>query len=162
MGKLPQVIRHHRRADGLTVHADAPHGRACGGPVYDLGLDDKTIAGGLVVARASNLVYELVGCHFAGAYNVSDPELLTWLTAAHREEGWRLEPVAVAGFPGAMRCAWDAPAVARLTDTLNLASHVVWTTGGGLMPGDEFAELLAHLPGEPLAPTSPCPNRGST
>ena len=112
--------------------------------VYDIGLDNRTVADGLAVARASDLVYGLVGPALTGAYTVSDDELLTWVSHAHREEGLRLEPAAAAGLPGALRCVWDYPAAEDLRDTVARATHVIWTTGGSLLPDEEFQALLAR------------------
>lgn len=75
---------------------------ACGhGPVsvYELGLDNATIADGLAVPQASELVHDVVRDLVAGIYTVADDELLRALARLHRTNGMRIEPSAAAGFP---------------------------------------------------------------
>jgi D-serine dehydratase len=112
--------------------------------VYDIGLDNRTVADGLAVARASELVAELVGPQLAGAYTVSDAELLEWLVRAHDLERLRLEPSAVAGLAGALRGVWESPLANSMHTLLAAGTHVVWATGGGQLPEEEFRALLAR------------------
>lgn len=112
--------------------------------VYDIGLDNDTVADGLAVARASELVAELVGPHLAGAYTVSDEEMLRWVSRAHSEEGLRLEPAAAVGFPGALQRVWESAALESHRETMARATHVIWATGGSLVPDEQFRALLAR------------------
>lgn len=112
--------------------------------VYDLGLDNRTEADGLAVARASDLVAETVGDQVAGAYTATDAELLRWVALAHDVEGLRLEPSAAAGFPGALERVWTVPQLARSREVLAAATHVIWTTGGSMVPQAEYDSLLSR------------------
>ena len=56
-------------------------------------------------------------------------DMLGWLA---QEEGIRLEPSALAGMAGPLRVQADAN-----------VTHLVWTTGGGMVPEDEMAKYLA-------------------
>jgi D-serine dehydratase len=76
-----------------------------------------------------------------GAYTVSDAQMLAWLAAAAVED-MRLEPAATVGFEGALRAVWELPA-GPLTARLARATHIIWTTGGSLLPDSEYADLLA-------------------
>lgn len=112
--------------------------------VYDIGLDNRTVADGLAVARASELVAELVGPQLAGAYTVSDAELLEWMLRAHDLERLRLEPSAAAGLAGALKGIWESPLPDSMRTSLAAGTHVVWATGGGQLPEEEFHALLAR------------------
>lgn len=111
--------------------------------VYDLGLDNDTLADGLAVPRASSLVVEAVGPVLDAVVAVPDAWMLDWARHAHHRNGLRLEPSAAAGlaavepFMSAVR-ERDRP----LHDRLLGGVHVVWTTGGSLLPDAEFAHVL--------------------
>jgi D-serine dehydratase len=109
--------------------------------VYDLGLDNRTIADGLAVPRASALVVEAVGPVIDAVVAVDDAALLAWVSEAWRADGLRLEPAAAAAFAAMepFRVAAQAAGWPCLDD----AVHVFWTTGGSRLPDDEFAALLA-------------------
>lgn len=103
--------------------------------VYDIGLDNRTEADGLAVGRASELVVSLVGAQAKGAFTVADEEMFRWVARAQREERLRLEPSAAAGFPGAFHHVWSLP-------NLQSATHVIWTTGGSMVPEEQYAAML--------------------
>lgn len=111
--------------------------------VYDLGLDNATLADGLAVPRASSLVIEAVGAALDAVVAVPDSEMLNWARRAYHDNGLRLEPSAAAGL------AAVGPFMAALreqggeaADRLQGGVHVVWTTGGSLLPDVEFAHVL--------------------
>lgn len=100
--------------------------------VQDLGIDNVTAADGLAVGRASGFVGRAMERLLDGFYTLSDRrmyDLLGWLA---QEEGIRLEPSALAGMAGPLRVHADA----RVT-------HLVWATGGGMVPEEEMAAYLA-------------------
>jgi D-serine dehydratase len=107
--------------------------------VYDVGLDNRTAADGLAVASASMLVARTVGRLVEAIVTVSDADLHAWLRALWTEAALRLEPSAAAGF------AAVGPYLAALQPLPGAvdATHVVWTTGGALLPEAEFREALA-------------------
>jgi D-serine dehydratase len=111
--------------------------------VYDLGLDNRTIADGLAVARASDFAYRMIRPQVMGAYTVTDAQMLHWLAAA-AGENMRLEPAAATGFAAALHGIWQLPA-GPLSARLARATHVIWTTGGSLLPDAEYADLLAAV-----------------
>jgi D-serine dehydratase len=112
--------------------------------VYDIGLDNRTVADGLAVARASDLVAEVVGPQLAGAYTASDAELLEWMARAHELERLRLEPSAAAGLAGALKRVWEVPLPDALRAAITTGTHIAWATGGGQLPDEEFRALLAR------------------
>lgn len=112
--------------------------------VYDVGLDNDTIADGLAVPMASELVLKSVGASIDAAVAVPDSSLLEWVRRAWNEARLRLEPSAASGFAAlplylqAARLAGSAPP--------REAIHVIWTTGGSQLPEDQFTALLGDEP----------------
>jgi D-serine dehydratase len=112
--------------------------------VYDIGLDNDTIADGLAVPVASALVMSSVGASIDAAVAVTDAAMLEWVRRAWNEARLRLEPSAASGFAAvslfleATRHAGEALPAGAI--------HVVWTTGGSQLPEDQFTALLRGEP----------------
>lgn len=109
--------------------------------VYDVGLDNQTLADGLAVAQASMLASRCMLDSLAGVFTVSDEALRGYLRLAQERLGERLEPSATAGFAGPH---WLGEAAGRAWCEANgvdlhAATHVLWSTGGGLVPDEVFA-----------------------
>lgn len=114
--------------------------------VQDLGIDNITAADGLAVGRASGFVGRAMERLLDGFYTLSDQTMYDLLGALDKEEGIRLEPSALAGMAGPQRvCASEA--YHRLQGftpaQLANATHIVWATGGGMVPEEEMAQYLA-------------------
>lgn len=99
--------------------------------VQDVGLDNITVADGLAVRRASDFVGRAMQRSLSAFYTVGDATLFRLLALAHHTEGLQLEPSAAAGLAGIPYFA-DMPH----------ATHLVWATGGSLLPANEFAHYL--------------------
>jgi D-serine dehydratase len=108
--------------------------------VYELGLDNRTIADGLAVARASALVMSCVGASIDAVVAVTDESMLGCLRHAWTHARLRLEPSGASGF-AALPLFIEAAAAAG-TPIPERAVHVVWTTGGSQLPEDQFTALL--------------------
>lgn len=106
--------------------------------VEDIGLDNKTEADGLAVGRASGFVGRVMKPMLAGAYTVSDETLFLLLGAFHRSENVFLEPSAVAGFLGPVHLSR-----AGLLEHATNATHLIWATGGGMVPEEMQEAYLA-------------------
>jgi D-serine dehydratase len=111
--------------------------------VYDLGLDNETIADGLAVPVASSLVMRAIGRNFDAAVAVTDAIMVEWVRRAWHEAGLRLEPSAASAFAAAPAFVDEARRAGRLPKVDDIV-HVVWATGGSLLPDDEFAVLLGQ------------------
>jgi len=112
--------------------------------VYDIGLDNDTIADGLAVPVASKLVMSSVGASIDAAVAVTDAAMLDWVRRAWNESRLRLEPSAASGFaavPLFLEAARNTGAALPPG-----AIHVVWTTGGSQLPEDQFTALLQGVP----------------
>ncbi len=107
--------------------------------VYDIGLDGKTAADGLAVGRASKLVGTAVKHVIDGCFTVDDEELYTYLAYLQDTEGIFIEPSACAAFPGPalITDSRDYLEQKKLADSMDAATHVIWATGGSMVPDDE-------------------------
>ena len=103
--------------------------------IYRYGRDNRTIADGLAVPCASQLVLDVAATCIDAAVAIGDEEMTDWARRMWREVGLKLEPSAAAGF------AARAPFRSALAKTVPVA-ELVWTTGGQLMPDREFAALI--------------------
>ncbi|MCF1427765.1 MAG: D-serine ammonia-lyase [Shewanella sp.] len=113
--------------------------------VQDLGIDNITAADGLAVGRASGFVGRAMERLIDGYYTLSDQHMYDLLGLLDKTEGIRLEPSALAGMAGPVRVSNDAEYLTRmqLGACMPQATHLVWATGGGMVPADEMANYLA-------------------
>lgn len=114
--------------------------------VQDLGIDNLTAADGLAVGRASGFVGRAMERLLNGFYTLSDQEMYDLLGLLARDEQITLEPSALAGMAGPWRVAANPEwLTGRGFDaaTMAQATHLVWATGGGMVPAEEMAKYLA-------------------
>ncbi|HGY5237025.1 D-serine ammonia-lyase [bacterium 19CA06SA08-2] len=114
--------------------------------VQDLGIDNLTAADGLAVGRASGFVGRAMERLLDGFYTLSDQEMYDLLGLLARDEQIKLEPSALAGMPGPWRVTADREWQAERgfdAATLARATHLVWATGGGMVPAEEMEKYLA-------------------
>ncbi|HHV41251.1 MAG TPA: D-serine ammonia-lyase [Clostridiaceae bacterium] len=115
--------------------------------VQDIGLSGSTEADGLAVARASAPVCKKVESFLAGAFTVQDQHLYRLLSTLQDTEGISLEPSALAGMPGPFVLNSDIASQAWLRDNellekMDKATHIVWATGGSMVPATEMREFI--------------------
>jgi D-serine dehydratase len=103
--------------------------------VYDFGLTNQTQADGLAIPRASLLAAQAMYSVLAGVFTVQDQTLFQHLALLHDTEAMRIEPSAAAGFSGPHHLRGN-------TLTCAGANHVVWTTGGLLVPREQYLRFL--------------------
>jgi len=115
--------------------------------VYDIGLDNKTDADGLAVEQASPFVSPIMTGQLSGVFTVSDAQLYEQLHHVKQAMDIDLEPSAAAAVGGPMRLSEskEGREYARIRN-LNLegATHVIWATGGSLVPSEEHQGFQAH------------------
>lgn len=109
--------------------------------VQDFGLDNKTIADGLAVGRASGFVGKRLENLVSGSYTLTDEKMLALLALVKDYEAISLEPSALAGVGGLI---WSkSPEYQDYIDQYNInvnnISHIAWATGGSMVP-EEVAE----------------------
>lgn len=115
--------------------------------VADVGLDGQTEADGLAVTRASEFVAPIIKPVVSGLYTVPDSDLLATLYLMKETLGLEIEPSAAAGLLGPRWLLDSAPGKEYLrqqglTEHMDGATHVLWTTGGSLVPRDEYEKFL--------------------
>lgn len=108
----------------LLGMATGKHDLIC---VEDIGLTNQTIADGLAVGRPSRFVGRLMEPLLDGIVTVSDERLRQLQRQLWMREHIYVEPSAAAGFASLERVASRYPE----------AQHIVWATGGGLVPQSE-------------------------
>lgn len=111
--------------------------------VQDFGIDSKTVADGLAVGRPSGVVGRLMAPFLSGCYTLSDERMFRMLAQLVDTEDIRLEPSALAGMWGPVLAARDpafAGYIARhdLQAAMPRANHIVWATGGSMVPRAEL------------------------
>ena len=114
--------------------------------VEDIGLDNKTEADGLAVGRASKFVGKVMETYISGCYTVKDEELFTSLGLAMESEGLFLEPSAHAGMFGPIQLMKNGQSYLEkhnLADKMEQATHLIWATGGSMVPQEMREEYLA-------------------
>lgn len=114
-------------------------------PVAEFGLSGKTQADGLAVGCASKLVFEAMRKTLDGEFTVSDGRLLPLLRLLNGSEGIFVEPsaaISAAAYMGMMgeSCA-EHLKKHGLDEKMSRAAHILWATGGGLVPETERNEL---------------------
>lgn len=114
--------------------------------VQDIGIDNITAADGLAVGRASGFVGRAMEHLLDGFYTLSDAEMYDLLGLLNRDEGIQLEPSALAGMPGAARVSQCSDYLSNnhfSAEKMQNATHLVWATGGGMVPTEEMKKYLA-------------------
>lgn len=115
--------------------------------VADIGLDGFTAADGLAVGRPSRLVGEHLQQLIDGYVTLTDERMKAFQGLLHDTEGIDVEPSAAAGFAGPWRVLADESyrAAFGLDDArLANATHIVWATGGSMVPPAEMAGYVAE------------------
>jgi len=118
--------------------------------VQDIGLDNRTEADGLAVGRASRFVGKTIETLLSGAYTIKDDELFILLQALNKTENLQLEPSALAGMPGPARLLKARSGLEYLkrfdlTKKLPQANHIIWATGGSLVPREIMDQYLNQI-----------------
>ncbi|WP_049213375.1 D-serine ammonia-lyase [Proteus mirabilis] len=115
--------------------------------VQEVGIGNITAADGLAVGRASGFVGRAMERLIDGYYTIDDQELYNLLSLLNKEEGIQLEPSALAGMTGAIHVSQAKDYLQGLSldsQKMHNATHLVWATGGGMVPTDEMQKYLAQ------------------
>ena len=106
----------------------------------DLGLDGQTDADGLAVGRASRLVGSIMETLLDGCYTIEDDKLYPFLTQLADSENIYIEPSSCASFtgPSLIEGASGYLKEKGLENKLENASHILWATGGSMVPREEM------------------------
>lgn len=113
--------------------------------VQDFGLDNVTEADGLAVGRASGFVGRVIEPILSGCYTVDDAFLFESLRHLYEIEGEFLEPSAHAGMLGPVKLMQEGKSYIEknhLKGKMANAIHIIWSTGGSLVPEQLRKEYL--------------------
>lgn len=105
--------------------------------IGDIGIDGKTEADGLAVGRPSALVSDIMQKQLNGCFTVEDKKLYAYLAMLKDSENIFIEPSACAAFEGLHYVNGGAGRYFPEPDENSL--HVVWATGGNMVPEEEKA-----------------------
>ncbi|KWW17384.1 D-serine dehydratase [Peribacillus simplex] len=116
--------------------------------VQEFGIDNKTEADGLAVGRPSGLVSRLMTSILSGSYTIEDQRLFELLRMMAEAEGHYLEPSALAGAYGPIHLLSHQTGREylenhKLLEKMNKATHIIWATGGSMVPKDMMEQYLA-------------------
>ncbi len=115
--------------------------------VQDIGIDNITAADGLAVGRASGFVGRAMERLLDGYLTISDERMYRLLGQLNEAENIQLEPSALAGMIGPILVTKSVEYRARMQfdDTvMGNATHLVWATGGGMVPAEEMDSYLKN------------------
>lgn len=113
--------------------------------VQDIGIDNITAADGLAVGRASGFVGRAMERLLDGYFTVSDQRMYQLLGQLSELEDIQLEPSALAGMLGPVVVTNNHEYRQRMQfddKVMNNATHLVWATGGGMVPDQEMRSYL--------------------
>ncbi|MFC3884532.1 D-serine ammonia-lyase [Bacillus songklensis] len=113
--------------------------------VQDFEIDNITAADGLAVGRPSGFVGKVMEPLLSGSYTVSDDKMYRLLRSLADTENIYLEPSALAGMAGPVHLWKSTEGQSylnhhQLTDKMKKAVHIVWATGGSMVPKEIMEE----------------------
>ena len=114
--------------------------------VQDVGIDNVTDADGLAVGKPSGFVGKMIEPFLSGNYTVSDEQLYKLLKELVDTEGIYLEPSALAGMIGPTKLCKegiDYLLKHNLVKKMSKSTHIVWGTGGSMVPEEVMNAILS-------------------
>ena len=116
--------------------------------VQDIGIDNITAADGLAVGRASGFVGRAMERLLDGFYTISDQRMYDLLGLLNKIEDIQLEPSSLAGMFGPIIVSSNNGEYLNRIEISNVklenATHLVWATGGGMVPAKEMENYLSR------------------
>ncbi len=113
--------------------------------VQDIGIDNKTAADGLAVGRPSGFVGRAMERMIDGFYTITDEHMFEWLKALDRSENIRIEPSSASAIYGPLMVAGNPEYLQQMgitSESVANSTHVIWATGGGMVPKEEMDKYL--------------------
>ncbi len=102
--------------------------------VYDIGLGNGTVADGLACSSPSVLAYEIMKTMLDGCFTVEDGHSIDLSRLLYKTEGIKAEPSSCVAFGGVGKIPGGIKNIEN-------ATHLVWLTGGSLVPEDEWQRI---------------------
>lgn len=113
--------------------------------VDDIGLTNRTEADGLAVGRPSKFVGKLMEPILSGCYTVEDAFLFESLKEMVRREGIFMEPSSHASVFGPIQLLKEGKDYLKeqgLIERFDQATHILWGTGGNMVPQEQRDSYL--------------------
>ena len=116
--------------------------------VKDFGLTGKTEADGLACANPSSFVTRIMTNLLSGDFTVEDRKLFDYLRLLYSTENEQIEPSSCAAFIGPVNLLKEDSTLEYCKkqnlneDRLKNATHIVWATGGKMVPEDIRKQYL--------------------
>ncbi len=108
--------------------------------VQDFGINNVTEGDGLAVGRPSSFASRISEKTVSGMYTIEDEELFLLLALLANSEEVFVEPSATAGLLGPLKV--QSSNYAKVNNIpMNTATHIVWATGGAMVPKKEMDEF---------------------
>ncbi|KAF0423085.1 D-serine ammonia-lyase [Pediococcus pentosaceus] len=108
--------------------------------VYDAGIDGVTKADGLAVGRPSRIAGKMMDTLLYGIQTFDDQKMMKNVAELHDSENVDVEPSAASGFT----ILDDVQAQLEQDYPMENASHIVWATGGSMVPKDDMDQYVAE------------------
>lgn len=102
--------------------------------VYDIGLGNGTIADGLACSSPSVLAYDVMKGMLDGCFTIKDDHCLNLSGLLYKTSGIKAEPSSCVALGGVGK-------VPNQINNIENATHIVWLTGGSLVPDDEWIRI---------------------
>lgn len=128
----------------LLGMASRKHNDIC---VQDIGLTCKTHADGLAVGRPSQFVGKVMDSILSGIITLDDAPLYEHTRELLKSEGIFIEPSSSAAIDAVARVMSEDATVSYIEDKIDIdkmkdATHIIWSTGGSLVPDSVRREYL--------------------
>lgn len=108
--------------------------------VYDAGIDGVTKADGLAVGRPSRIAGKMMDTLLYGIQTFDDQKMMKNVAELHDSENVDIEPSAASGFT----ILDDVQAQLEQDYPMENASHIVWATGGSMVPKNDMDQYVAE------------------
>lgn len=108
--------------------------------VYDAGIDGVTKADGLAVGRPSRIAGKMMDTLLYGIQTFDDQKMMKNVAELHDSENVDVEPSAASGFT----ILDDVQAQLEQNYPMENASHIVWATGGSMVPKNDMDQYVAE------------------
>lgn len=108
--------------------------------VYDAGIDGVTKADGLAVGRPSRIAGKMMDTLLYGIQTFDDQKMMKNVAELHDSENVDVEPSAASGFT----ILDDVQTQLEQDYPMENASHIVWATGGSMVPKNDMDQYVAE------------------
>lgn len=102
--------------------------------VYDIGLGNGTVADGLACSSPSVLAYKVMQGMLDGCFTVDDEHSLNLSRLLYKTSNIKAEPSSCVALGGVGKIPYKI-------ENIENATHLVWLTGGSLVPDDEWEKI---------------------